>query len=491
MSTPYDVVVLGAGPGGYVCAIRCAQAGLKTLSVERAKLGGVCLNVGCIPSKALIHASKTYRKAKDGAAMGIVGGDIRVDVAAMQAWKEGITAKLSSGIGGLFKANKVEHIAGTARLAGPGKVRIEKADGSVVTVDTKHVVLATGSAPAAVPGFAVDNVDILDSTGALALAAVPKAMVVIGGGVIGLELTDVYARLGCEVTVVEFMDRLLAGLDADLVRPVELKQKKLGVKHLVGSKALGWQRTLDGRIEVVVETAGKDGPKKTALACDKVLVAVGRRPNTADLGLDTVGLQPDARGVLAVDKQLRTAVAGIFAIGDIVPGPMLAHKASAEGEVAAEVLAGHAAAMDKIAMPNVVYTDPEIATVGPSLAEFEQAGRKVKVGKFGFGALGRALTANAPDGFARVVTDAGSGLVLAVHIVGAEASELIAAAGYAVEMAATAEDLALIVHAHPTMAEALLEASLAALGHPLHQAKAPASREGAAPTPREGVGTKD
>ncbi|MSP91827.1 MAG: dihydrolipoyl dehydrogenase [Myxococcales bacterium] len=477
MSTVYDVVVLGAGPGGYVCAIRCAQAGLKTLCVESAKLGGVCLNVGCIPSKALIHASKTYRKAKDGAAMGIVAGDLRVDVAALQAWKEGITAKLSSGIGGLFKGNKVEHVAGRARLAGPGKVHIDKTDGSVLTVETKNVVLATGSAPASVAGFAVDNIDILDSTGALALGSVPKAMVVIGGGVIGLELTDVYARLGCDVTVVEFMDRLLVGLDADLVRPVELKQKKLGVKHLVASKALGWQRTLDGRLEVVIETAGKDGPKKTALPCDKVLVAVGRRPNTANLGLESVGLQPDTRGFLAVDKQQRTGAAGVFAIGDIVPGPMLAHKASAEGEVAAEVLAGHAAAMDKVAMPNVVYTDPEIATVGPSLAELEKAGRKVKVGKFGFGSLGRAMTANATDGFARVVVDADSGLVLAVHVVGAEASELIAAAGYAVEMAATAEDLALIVHAHPTMAEALLEASLAALGHPLHQLKPPPPRE--------------
>jgi dihydrolipoamide dehydrogenase len=471
-ATPYDVVVLGAGPGGYVCAIRCAQHGLKTLCIERGLLGGVCLNVGCIPSKALIHASKVYKKAKDGAAMGIVAGDIRVDMAAMQAWKSGITSKLSGGIGGLFKGFSVERMEGTAKLAGPGKLTVTQADGKSVDVAYKNLVLATGSSPVAIPGFAIDNQDVLDSTGALALSEVPKALCVIGGGVIGLELADVYARLGSEVTVVEFLPRLLATLDADLVRPVEMKQRKLGVRHLCGTKALGWQRGDNGRIHVAVETEGKDGNKPATVVCDKVLVAVGRRPNTADLGLETVGLQPDKRGLLSVDKQQRTQAAGIFAIGDIVPGPMLAHKASKEGEVAAEVLAGKRAAMDVVALPNVVYTDPEIAVVGPTLQELEAAGRKVKAGKFGFGALGRAMTANQTDGFARVVTDAASGLVLAVHVVGAEASELIAAGAYALEMAATADDLALIVHAHPTMAEALLEASFAALGHPLHQLKA-------------------
>lgn len=464
----YDVVVLGAGPGGYVAAIRCAQHGLKTLCVEKALLGGVCLNIGCIPSKALIHASKVYRKAKDGAVMGIVAGDLSVDMAAMQSWKNGITGKLSQGIGTLFKGNKVEHLVGNGKLAGPGRLDVTDADGKVTSVQYKSLILATGSTPIQIPGFAFDNETILDSTGALALAALPKTLAIIGGGVIGLELCDVYARLGVQCTVIEAMPQLLPGIDADVVRPVQMKQAKLGIKHLLGTKASGQERLPDGKLRLTLDTQGK----AATLDVDKVLVAVGRRPNTKDLGLETVGLQLDARGQIPVDAQLRTQVPGIWAVGDIVPGPMLAHKASREGEVAAAVIAGEkGAAMDVACIPNVVYTDPEIATVGPSLAELQKSGRKLKIGKFAFAALGRAMTANATEGFLRVISDEATDTVLAVQIVGAEASELIAEAGLAVEMAATTEDIALTIHAHPTMAEAMLEAALAATGHPLHTLK--------------------
>jgi dihydrolipoamide dehydrogenase len=463
----FDVIVLGSGPGGYVCAIRLAQYGLKTACIDKGPLGGVCLNVGCIPSKALIHASKVYKKAKDGAVMGVIAGDMHVDMTAMQAWKTGITQKLSGGIGGLFKGNGVTHIAGTGKLAGPGKIVVTGADGKTETVAYGKLVLATGSSPIAIPGFAFDGSQIIDSTGALALSTLPKAMAVIGGGVIGLELTDVYARLGVQVTVIEAADRILSMFDADVARPVYQKQIKLGVKHLQGAKALGAVKLPNGRVRVDVEVAGKPD----AVEVDVVLVAVGRRPNTANLGLETVGLAPDKRGVIAVDNQLKTSSANIWAIGDITPGPMLAHKASKDGEVAAESVAGKKTALDVIAIPNVVYTDPEIATVGPTLAELQATGKPLKIGKFAFGALGRAMTANAGDGFVRIVSDQKTDTILAVQIVGAEASELIASAGLALEMGATTEDIALTVHAHPTMAEALMEAAHGAMGHPLHALK--------------------
>lgn len=470
MAVQYDAVVLGSGPGGYVCAIRLAQHGLKTLCIERGLLGGVCLNVGCIPSKALIHASKVYKKAKDGAVMGIIAGEMKVDMPAMQLWKSGITGKLSSGIGMLFKGNKVEHMAGTGKLSGKNQLTVQKNDGGVETVEFKHLVIATGSSPIQIPGFAFDQQHIVDSTGALDIAQLPKDMAIIGGGVIGLELTDVYARLGVQCTVIEALDRILATIDADVARPVQIKQTKMGVKHLTSTKALGQEKLENGRIRVDIEVTDKKAvATKQSLEVDKVLVAVGRRPNTRDLGLETAGVAVNARGFIEVDAFLRTNVPHIYAIGDCVPGPMLAHKASKDGEVAAEVIAGvKGAKLDVIAIPNVVYTDPEIATVGPTLAELQASGRKLKIGKFGFGALGRAMTAQAPDGFVRIVSDAVTDTILAVQIVGAEASEIIAEAGLALEMGATTEDLALTVHAHPTMAEAMLEAAHGAMGHPLH-----------------------
>ncbi len=466
MTASYEVVVVGGGPGGYVCGIRLGQFGKKTLVIDASKLGGVCLNVGCIPSKAMIHATKTYKKAKDGAVMGVIAKDIAVDLKQMVAWKDGITNKLSAGVGQLLKANKVDVLQGKAVLDGPGRLIVTKPDGSTETILAQAIVLATGSTPIQIPGFTFDHQTILDSTDMLSLREIPGKLAVIGGGVIGLELGEVYARMGTQVTVVEAMERVLPFFDADVVRPLQQKHAKLGLKYLVSHKAKGWQAGATGGAVLQLEDS-KGQPVE--LAVDKVLVAVGRRPTSAGLGLETVGLQPDARGFISVDKQLRTSVPGIFAIGDVAGAPMLAHKASREGEVVAEVIAGHkGAAMDVACIPNVVYTDPEIATVGPTLAELDKAGVKYKTGKFNFGALGRALTANAGEGFARIVTDEKGG-ILAVHIVGPEASELIAEAGLAVEMAATAEDIALTVHAHPTLAEALLEAALAATGQPLHQ----------------------
>ena len=470
MASDYDVVIIGGGPGGYVCGIRCGQLGLKTLVVERNKLGGVCLNVGCIPSKALIHASKLAHKAQNGAHMGIIAGDLKVDLDTMIGWKEGIVGNLTKGVGSLLKANKTAVRYGDAKLVGLGQVAITDAEGKTETVSATNIVLATGSRPIEIPTLPFDGKSIIDSTGALAPATLPGHLAVIGGGVIGMELGEVYARLGCKVTVIEALDRVLAVFDKDVVRPLQTKHKKLGIGHMVGTKVTGAKvgKAGKGGEGGTVTLSYEDAKGSGELVVDRVLVAVGRRPNTADLGLESVGLAPDGRGFIAVDAQQRTAVAGIFAIGDIVPGPMLAHKASKEGEVCAEVMAGKPAAMDVAAIPNVVYTDPEIATVGPTLAELQASGRKLKIGKFPFGALGRAMTADAAEGFARVIGDAETGQVLAVQIVGAEASELVAEAGLALEMSADLEDIALTVHAHPTMAESLMEAAKAALGEAVH-----------------------
>ena len=461
MSESYDVVVIGSGPGGYVCGIRCAQLGLKTLVVEKGELGGVCLNVGCIPSKALIHASKVYAKAKGGAHLGVIANDIRVDVPTMIGWKDGIVKKLTGGVGMLLKANGASHRMGTAKLAGAGKVAITDADGKTAVIGAKSVVLATGSTPIQIPFLPYSDPDIVHSTGALSLQVVPNHLVVVGGGIVGMELGGVYARLGAKVTVIEALDQVLPSFDKDLVRPVQSKQKKLGVSHLLSTRVEAMRREGD---EIVLSYSGK---KSGEVRCDKVLVAVGRRPNSAGLGLETVGITVNKSGHVPVDAQQKTSASGVYAIGDLVPGPGLAHKASKEGEVAAEVIAGHPAAMDAV-IASVVYTDPEVASVGPTLRELKAAGRKVKVGKFGFGALGRAMTADATNGFARVIGDAETGDVLAIQIVGAEASELVNEAALTLEMAAVLEDVGLTVHAHPTMSEALMEAAKAALGEAIH-----------------------
>ena len=460
MSTNYDVVVLGAGPGGYVCGIRCGQLGLKTLVVEKESLGGVCLNVGCIPSKALIHGSKVYYKAQNGGHLGISGA-LSVDMKKMVSWKDGIVSKLTGGVGHLLKANGVEHVYATGKLAGAGRVELSKNDGTTETVTTRNVVIATGSTPVQIP-FLPWGDDIVSSTGALDFTEVPKRMAVVGGGVIGMELGGVYARLGSEVTVIEAAKQLLPMFDKDVVAPLQRKQKKIGVTHLVDTKVTGAEALKGGGVKLSYE-----GKKSGSVEVDKVLVSVGRRPNTRDIGLESAGVRVDERGFIVVDSQLKTSAPGIYAIGDVAGNPMLAHKASKDGEVAAEVIAGHHAEQDAL-IPNVVYTDPEIATVGPSLKELKATGRELKVGKFPLAALGRAMTADATDGFARVVGDAETGDVLAIHLVGAEASELVNEAALTMEMAAVLDDVSLTVHAHPTMSEALMEAAKAALGEAIH-----------------------
>lgn len=463
-----DAVVIGSGPGGYPAGIRLGQLGVKTIVVERESPGGVCLNVGCIPSKALIHAAKTYDKLAKSADMGIALSQApTVDMVQMQAWKGGVIKKLTGGVRQLLKAAGSELVQGTARLAPRGpdghKVVVESASGTR-TITAKNVVIATGSRPIEIPGFEVDQKRIIDSTGALALDHVPDRLVVIGGGYIGLELGTVYAKLGSKVTVVEALDSVLAGMDPDCVAVVARKLKKMGIEVITGARAQSWKKKRD-RAALTLET--EQGPK--TIEADKILVSVGRRPNSDGLGLEQVGVRMDQRGFIQVDAQLHTNVPGIFAIGDVAGGMLLAHKATKEGEVVAEVVAGHRVINDTRTMPAVVFTDPEIASTGMTEEQARAAGHdQLKVGKFPFAALGRALSVNDTDGFAKVVADGKTEELLGVHIVGNGASDLISEGALAIEMGALLHDLSLTVHPHPTLSEALREAAAVALGEAVH-----------------------
>tara|TARA_R110002096_G_scaffold16898_1_gene57616 strand:+ start:60510 stop:61934 length:1425 start_codon:yes stop_codon:yes gene_type:complete len=462
-----DAVVIGSGPGGYPCGIRLGQLGIKTIVVEKAEPGGVCLNVGCIPSKALIHGAKTFEKMGKSEDIGIkVSGAVSVDMPAMQRWKGGIVKKLTGGVQQLIKANGSEIVYGTARIgkrAGGGHQVIVSGKDGDTTIIAKNVVIATGSRPIVIPGFTPDEEFVIDSTGALALEDVPKRMVVIGGGYIGLELGTVFAKLGCKVTVVEAMPSLLAGMEADCVRVVATKLRKMGVEVLLNAKAKGWEKK-GKKAVLTVET--KEGEVK--IDTDKILVSVGRRPNSEELGLDVAGVNTDDRGFIKIDNQLKTNVPGIYAIGDVVGGMMLAHKATKEAEVVAEIIAGHNAAMDVRTIPAVVFTDPEISSTGLTELEATEAGHKLKVGKFPFAALGRAMSVNDTDGFCKMVADADSGEVLGIHIVGNGASDLIAEGALAIEMGAVLHDLALTIHPHPTLSEVMMEAAAATLGEAIH-----------------------
>jgi len=477
-----DAVVVGSGPGGYVAGIRLGQLGVKTLVVERDRAGGVCLNVGCIPSKALIHAAKTFDKLKHAGELGISVGAPTIDWAATLRWKDGVVGKLTSGVRQLLKANGADFLVGEATFVSPREIHVRATDGKETRVEAKSVVVAVGSRPVEIPGFAYDHVRVLDSTDALALARIPARLVVVGGGYIGLELGTVYAKLGSKVTVVEMLPSLLAGMDPECVAVVQRKLKKLGVEVLLETRVVGWDE-IDRpaeRLPVGAHLEGdrKDGPaavrvtlrdgQAAQLDADVILVTVGRRPNTDRAGLDRIGVKLDAKGFIVVDKQQRTSVPGVYAIGDCAEGWMLAHKASREAEVAAEAIAGRKAEMDVRAMPAVVFTDPELAAVGLSEEQARAAGRKVRVGKFPFAALGRALSVADTDGFAKVVADADTEEVLGVHIVGNGASDLISEAALALEMGAFLHDLSLTVHPHPTLPEALMEAAKAALGEAIH-----------------------
>ena len=457
-----EALVIGAGPGGYVAGIRLGQLKKKAMVVERDKPGGICLNVGCIPSKALINAAKYYDKLRHGADIGILADNIRLDMPKMQTWKSEVVGKLTGGVKILLKANGCDYRAGTARLTSRNTVELTEADGKKVTIHADNIVVATGSRPIEIPGFKFDGNRIVDSTGALAFDAVPERFVVVGGGYIGIEIGTLYAKLGAKVTVVEALPAILPGNDPDIVQVVARKLKKLGVEVMTGAKAKSWSEK-DGRAAVVIDAGGKDA----TLDADKVLVAVGRRPNSEGLGLEEVGVKLD-RGFITVDRRLRTNVPGIYAIGDVAGQPMLAHKASREAEVVAEVIAGHKAEFDVRCIPAVVFSDPEVATAGITADEAKQRGREVKVGKFPFSVLGRALANADTDGFVKVVIDAATKEVLGIHVVGNGASDIIAEAALAIEMGALADDISLTIHAHPTLPEAIMEAAKASLGEAIH-----------------------
>ena len=461
----FDAIVIGGGPAGYPCAIRLGQLGQSVACVEGEEYGGVCLNWGCIPSKALIANSHLYEKAQHAAEVGLNFGTVDLDANKMQDWKDGIVKKLTGGVRSLLKINKATVVEGTARLLDPRTVEVQKAGGKKTTLRAKKaVVIATGSETIQIPGFEFDGETVIGAREAVSLRRIPKRLVVIGGGVIGMELGMVYQKFGAELTIVELTPTLLPGTDPECVKIVERRVKKLGAKILTGAKAEGFEKMGDGTLSVAVSIDGKS--KK--IECDTVLVAVGMRPRSRGIGLEEAGVQIDPRGFVTTNDVCETNVPGIYAIGDVSGPPMLAHKATKEGEVCAEVIAGQRAGKDWVTIPGIIFTDPEIATVGLTEDEAKAEGLEVKTGKFPFAALGRAMSIRETDGFVKVVRETKDNRVVGIHIVGPSASDLISEAALALEMVATADDLALTVHPHPTLGEALMEASAASLGHAIH-----------------------
>jgi len=463
----YDLVIIGGGPGGYVASLRAAQLGLVTAVVDRRpNLGGTCLNVGCIPSKALLHSSERYASIEhDGASHGIAVEGLRLDLEAMMARKRSVVSDLAKGIDYLLEKNKVDRFVGLATIPEAGRVEIGLNEGGGVTLETKNIIVATGSEPISLPGIEIDEEQIISSTGALALDSVPEHLVVIGAGVIGLELGSVWSRLGARVTVVEYADGILAGMDGDITKQAQRVLAKQGLDFRLGQKVTGAARAASG---VAVGVEPKDGGPVEQIDADVVLVAIGRRPVTSTLGLEALGVSIDERGFVEVDGAFQTSIPGIFAIGDCAPGPMLAHKAEEDGVACVEGIAGGIGHVDYARIPGVVYTSPEIASVGQTEEQLRADGVDYKAGKFPFSANSRARAIGETDGLVKVLADATSGRVLGVHIVGPMAGELIQEAVFALEFGATAEDIARICHAHPGMGEALKEASLATMGRAIH-----------------------
>ena len=466
MSEQYDVVIIGSGPGGYVCAIRCAQLGLKTACVEKEDtLGGTCLNVGCIPSKALLHASERFDEAdKHFADLGIKVKP-ELDLKAMMKHKSGVVDANTQGIKFLFKKNKIDHIVGTGTVKSADTVEVKDAKGKTQSLKTRSVVIATGSEVTPLPGVEIDEKQIVSSTGALELSKVPKKMAIIGGGVIGLELGAVWGRLGAEVTVIEYLDTILPGMDKEISKEALKSFKKQGMTFKLGTKVTGAKASKSG-VKLEVEPA-KGGDSET-IDADIVLVAIGRRPYTKGLGLEDVGVKTSDRGVVEVNGNFETSVPGIYAIGDVIPGPMLAHKAEDEGVVLAEILAGESGHINYDAIPSVVYTFPEIAAIGKTEEVLKAEGIAYKVGKFPYMANGRARAMNANEGFVKILADKKTDRVLGCHIFGAEAGTLIAEIALGMEFGASAEDIARTCHAHPTLNEVVKEAALNVDGRALH-----------------------
>ena len=458
----YDVIVIGSGPGGYVAAIRCAQLGLKTACVEgRETLGGTCLNVGCIPSKALLHATHQLHEAEHNfEKMGLKVSAPKVDWSAMRAYKDDTIAQNTKGVEFLFKKNKIDWLKGWGSVPAPGKVRVGDE-----THEAKTIILATGSQASGLPGIEIDEKTVVTSTGALELPKIPKKMVVIGGGVIGLEMGSVYSRLGTEVTVVEYLDTILPGMDAEVQKGFQRLLKKQGLTFVTGA-AVQSVETLKTKAKVQYKLRKDDSD--ATLDADVVLVATGRKPYTDGLGLEALGVEMTARGQIATDAQWRTNVAGLYAIGDCVEGPMLAHKAEDEGMAAAEVIAGKHGHVNYGVIPNVIYTHPEVAAVGETEESLKEQGRAYKAGKFNFMGNGRAKANFAADGFVKILADAETDRILGAHIIGPMAGDLIHEICVAMEFGASAEDLALTCHAHPTYSEAVREAALACGDGPIH-----------------------
>lgn len=459
----FDLIVIGTGPGGYVCAIRASQLGLKVAVVEkRATHGGTCLNVGCIPSKALLHASELYEEADHKLAdMGIEVSP-KLDLKKMMAFKDEGVKGNTEGVAFLLRKNKIDHFHGTGRILGPGKVEVTFINGEKQEITaSKAVVIATGSEVAQLPGIEIDEKSVVSSTGALALSKVPKRMVVVGAGVIGLELGSVWRRLGSKVTVVEFLDRILPGIDGDVARQMQKILTKQGMSFKLGHKVTGVSKG-----KVTIEPA--KGGKEDTIETDVVLVCIGRVPHTEGLGLEDIGVARDNRGRVIVDDHFQTSVEGIYAIGDVIAGPMLAHKAEEEGVAVAEILAGQAGHVNYNVIPNVVYTSPEVASVGKTEEELKEAGVAYASGKFPFTANGRAKANQQTDGFVKILADKETDRVLGVHIVGVNASEMIGEAAVLMEFGGSAEDLARTCHAHPTLTEAVKEAALAVDKRAIH-----------------------
>jgi dihydrolipoamide dehydrogenase len=458
----YDVIIIGSGPGGYVCAIRCAQLGLKTACIEgRETLGGTCLNVGCIPSKALLHASHQLHETHENfEKMGLMGAKPKVDWAKMLAYKDDVIGQNTKGIEFLFKKNKVDWLKGWGSIPEPGKVKV----GDEVH-DAKNIVIATGSESSSLPGVTVDEKMVVTSTGALELGKIPKSLIVIGAGVIGLEMGSVYVRLGSEVTVIEFLDHITPGMDGEIQKVFQRTLKKQGFKFILGAAVQGVETA---RTKAKVTYKSRKDDKEATLEADTVLVATGRKPYTDGLGLDALGVEVTQRGQVKVGNHWNTNISGIYAIGDAIEGPMLAHKAEDEGMAVAETLAGQKGHVNYGVIPGVIYTHPEVASVGETEETLKDQGRNYKVGKFSFMGNGRAKAVFAGDGFVKILADKDTDRILGAHIIGPAAGDLIHEVCVAMEFGAAAEDLARTCHAHPTFSEAVREAALACGDGPIH-----------------------